>query len=265
MGFLVAPVIAPGALGGGTQPTISGWGVALRPWRDPDAADLVTAYSDDAIRRWHALTLDRQEAAETIERWRAAWRSETAAGWAVVDNQDHVLGRVGFRVYAPRRRGRRARLLDHAARGQGVWHGRRRGPRRARLPDGVPSARPHALHGQSGVVQGRDGHRLRRGADAALRRAARGRLARHAPARQYQQRPGARAHAPSDVVTRRRPVPRPPGSRSGHLGVLHHVEVVTDGKVHHEPQGRDTTPRQLGRSGCGASKHTRRTGSRCGW
>ncbi|MCB2175282.1 MAG: GNAT family N-acetyltransferase [Actinomycetales bacterium] len=101
MSFLVAPVIASGTLGAAAQPTVSGRGVVLRPWRDTDVAELVAAYSDDAIRRWHALTLDPQEAAQTIERWRAGWRAENAASWAVAGDEDRVLGRVGFRVMHP--------------------------------------------------------------------------------------------------------------------------------------------------------------------
>jgi len=123
MGLLVAPVIAPGTFGSRAQPTISGRSIVLRPWRDADVAGLVAAYSDEAIRRWHALALDEQEAAETIERWRTAWRSETGAGWAVVSNADEgpVLGRVGFRVMHPTDGvGEIAYWTAPAARGRGV-------------------------------------------------------------------------------------------------------------------------------------------------
>ena len=54
-------------------------------------------YSDPAIQRWHCRSLDVDEAAATIRRWREAWETETGASWAVADRERRVLGRVGFR------------------------------------------------------------------------------------------------------------------------------------------------------------------------
>jgi len=69
----------------------------LRPWAEPDAAGLVTAYADPDVQRWHCRSLDLEEAAALILRWRAAWPAEAGASWAVVDGEDRLLGRAALR------------------------------------------------------------------------------------------------------------------------------------------------------------------------
>ncbi len=94
-----------------TNPTIDdGWlrdreqpawdidaGLTLRPWRDDDADAVLAAYADPAIERWHSRTLlDRDEALALITGWRDGWTAETQAGWAVVDAQRQLAGRVAI-------------------------------------------------------------------------------------------------------------------------------------------------------------------------
>jgi ribosomal-protein-alanine N-acetyltransferase len=71
------------------QPVLTGGGgLVLRPWRPDDAADLMAAYADPAIQRWHRRRLDSvAEARELIDDWTAEWTAEstaeTRACWAV--------------------------------------------------------------------------------------------------------------------------------------------------------------------------------------
>jgi RimJ/RimL family protein N-acetyltransferase len=73
------------------QPSIAGDGVLLRPWQAADRAAVVAAYADPAIRRWHARSMDDDEARAWIADWPRRWAAETDAGWAVLES-DAVAG-----------------------------------------------------------------------------------------------------------------------------------------------------------------------------
>jgi RimJ/RimL family protein N-acetyltransferase len=99
MPYLVAPAIDPARIPA-QQPDITAGDLLLRSWRPLDAAQLVTAYSDPDIQRWHLRALDSPGEAQTlIERWHEGWRRNSAASWAVVAARApaDVLGQVGFR------------------------------------------------------------------------------------------------------------------------------------------------------------------------
>ena len=97
MPYLVPPALPSGTVSGRLQPVLTGSAVRVRPWTVQDAPELVTAYADPDIQRWHCRSLDLVEAVALIEEWNAAWVDETSASWAVTDDE-RVLGRVGFRV-----------------------------------------------------------------------------------------------------------------------------------------------------------------------
>lgn len=90
------PVVAAGSFAAAAQPTIAADGLELRPWQPADSAVLVRAYSDEAIVRWHALTLTGREAEERIAERSRAWTDETGGDWAVVE-AGSVAGRVSMR------------------------------------------------------------------------------------------------------------------------------------------------------------------------
>jgi RimJ/RimL family protein N-acetyltransferase len=94
--YLVSPALPAGSLSEQPQPVLTGTAVTLRRWTAEDVPDLVTAYADPDIQRWHCRSLDDVEAVALIEQWNEAWIDETAASWAVTDGA-RVLGRVGFR------------------------------------------------------------------------------------------------------------------------------------------------------------------------
>ncbi len=84
MPLLAAPVVPAGRWGSRGQPTLTADGLVLRPWHPDDAAAVCAAYTDDAIRVWHARTMsDEDEARSWIEGKNAAWREERAVEWAV--------------------------------------------------------------------------------------------------------------------------------------------------------------------------------------
>jgi len=95
--YLVPPALPSGTLSGRLQPVLTGSAVRVRPWAVQDAPELVTAYADPDIQRWHCRSLDLVEAVALIEEWNEAWVDEISASWAVTDGE-RVLGRVGFRV-----------------------------------------------------------------------------------------------------------------------------------------------------------------------
>ena len=99
MPSLIEPVVAAGALAARRQPTVDGYGLRLRPWRDTDIPALIAAYADPDIARWHARTLvgEREARAWLAERRRGRER-ERAVDWAIVEPVDEhvVLGRAGL-------------------------------------------------------------------------------------------------------------------------------------------------------------------------
>ncbi|MET0452158.1 MAG: GNAT family N-acetyltransferase [Mycobacterium sp.] len=100
MPSLFPPAMPAGALSAAPQPTIAVQGIALlRPWILDDAAAVVEAFDDPAIRRWHVARADSiDEALELIARWQSGWAKESECNWAVVDPDDEVLlGRIALK------------------------------------------------------------------------------------------------------------------------------------------------------------------------
>jgi RimJ/RimL family protein N-acetyltransferase len=99
MADLFVPTLAPAAFFAGEQPVLRGDGLVLRPWRRLDWPILVRAYEDPGIQRWHVRRLQEHEA----RHWAAArareWRERAAVDWAITDERDIVLGRIGIRRF----------------------------------------------------------------------------------------------------------------------------------------------------------------------
>ncbi|MFI7336611.1 GNAT family N-acetyltransferase [Streptomyces sp. NPDC050085] len=87
-----------------------------------DAAALVVASRDPAVRRWNRLVVeDVEEARARIERMHARWRAERSAIWAVAPPDGDPLGMIGLGDIDPA--GGSAEFLYWvlpAARGRGV-------------------------------------------------------------------------------------------------------------------------------------------------
>ena len=70
----------------------------LRPWLPDDAAALVEAFDDQAIRQWHVNRADTEdEARELISRWQSGWAAESEFNWAIVGADDTLLGRLALK------------------------------------------------------------------------------------------------------------------------------------------------------------------------
>jgi len=70
----------------------------LRPWLPDDAAALVEAFDDPAIRQWHVNRADTEdEARELISRWQSGWAAESEFNWAIVGADDTLLGRLALK------------------------------------------------------------------------------------------------------------------------------------------------------------------------
>ena len=81
---LTAPVLAAGSLARSPQPVLTAGGLLLRPWASTDADALMAAFTDPAIQRWHARTVEtRPEAQAMIARYNREWRAEAGAHWAI--------------------------------------------------------------------------------------------------------------------------------------------------------------------------------------
>jgi RimJ/RimL family protein N-acetyltransferase len=93
---LVHSTVAPGSLARLSQPVLRAGDLVLRPWRAPDASAVAEAYSEPAIQRWHARSLDEEEARTWIGSWPDRWAQETGAGWAIAD-ESGVLGQISVR------------------------------------------------------------------------------------------------------------------------------------------------------------------------
>lgn len=91
--------MSPGSLSASPQPTIAVGGDALlRPWVLGDAAAVVEAFDDQAIRRWHVSRADSvDEAHEMITHWQSGWGNESECNWAIVDADDVLLGRIALK------------------------------------------------------------------------------------------------------------------------------------------------------------------------
>ena len=94
---LVSPAVPAGRLRGQVQPVLTAQELVIRPWRPEDASDLVAAYGDPDIQRWHARSMTGAEALEWVASRSERWAAETGADWAVAD-ESGLLGRVGLRV-----------------------------------------------------------------------------------------------------------------------------------------------------------------------
>jgi RimJ/RimL family protein N-acetyltransferase len=82
------------------QPTIAVGDVALlRPWLLDDAAAMVAAFDDPAIRRWHVSRANSvAEAHDLIARWQSGWPQESECNWALVSpTDDALLGRIALK------------------------------------------------------------------------------------------------------------------------------------------------------------------------
>jgi RimJ/RimL family protein N-acetyltransferase len=93
---LAAPAVPPGRMAALTQPEIHANGLLLRPWQSSDRTAVVAAYADPAIQRWHCRSMTDDEARDWIAAWQGRWRSETGAGWAVLDSGT-VAGQISLR------------------------------------------------------------------------------------------------------------------------------------------------------------------------
>jgi len=78
------------------QPVIRVDGVTLRPWQPSDRPAVRAGYADPDIQRWHCRTMTDVEADDWIAGWSDRWRTETGAGWAVVDTSE-VVGQISLR------------------------------------------------------------------------------------------------------------------------------------------------------------------------
>jgi RimJ/RimL family protein N-acetyltransferase len=57
------------------------------------------AYADPEIQRWHVRALDEREARGWPAMRAHQWHSRTAVDWAITDETDAVLGRLGIRRF----------------------------------------------------------------------------------------------------------------------------------------------------------------------
>jgi len=95
---LVAPVLEPGQLSAAAQPTLRAGPILLRPWATTDAADVVEAYQEPEIQRWHARSMTLAEAEQWIADANTAWINETGASWAV-DHKGRLVGRMTLKFF----------------------------------------------------------------------------------------------------------------------------------------------------------------------
>jgi RimJ/RimL family protein N-acetyltransferase len=117
---LVAPVVPAGGLSRLAQPVLAVDELVLRPWRADDVPAVVAAYRDPDIQRWHVRSMTEREAEAWVLSWAEKWRTETGAGWAVVD-QDAVVGRTGLRALdLAEGHGEAAYWVTATARGRGI-------------------------------------------------------------------------------------------------------------------------------------------------
>jgi RimJ/RimL family protein N-acetyltransferase len=96
---LFVPALAPAAFFAGEQPVLRGDGLVLRPWRRLDWPILVRAYENPEIERWHVRRLQEHEARNWAAVRAREWRERAAVDWAIADDGDLVLGRIGIRRF----------------------------------------------------------------------------------------------------------------------------------------------------------------------
>jgi RimJ/RimL family protein N-acetyltransferase len=83
-------------LAGQPQPTLTVGGLTLRPWGPSDAPDLVRAYADADIRRWHARSLSLAEATSWTAHELNRWAEDRGSSWAITEVGAGFVGRVGI-------------------------------------------------------------------------------------------------------------------------------------------------------------------------
>ena len=100
MPLLVGPALSAGSLRALGQPHLGiDDRMALRPWREGDAATVMAAFACPDIQRWHVRRLDtHDESLAWIAGWATRWDNETDASWAIVDGHDQPIGQVGLRT-----------------------------------------------------------------------------------------------------------------------------------------------------------------------
>jgi ribosomal-protein-alanine N-acetyltransferase len=85
-------------LSGAAQPTLRAGSILLRPWVSLDAPDLVEAYQEPEIQRWHARSMTVAEAEQWVADAHEAWTHETGASWAV-DLGGRLAGRMTLKFH----------------------------------------------------------------------------------------------------------------------------------------------------------------------
>jgi RimJ/RimL family protein N-acetyltransferase len=93
---LLEPVVASGTMKAHVQPDIYAGDLTLRPWLPSDRSTVVAAYADPGIQQWHCRSMTNEEATDWIAHWPGRWRTETGAGWAVLD-EGKVAGQISLR------------------------------------------------------------------------------------------------------------------------------------------------------------------------
>lgn len=103
------------------QPTLlGGSGLTLRPWLRSDAPELVRAYDDPDIYRWHCRSLSRADAESWVSHELERWQQDRGSSWAITQNGS-LCGRVGIGgVRLDEGRAGVTYWVLRAARGQGV-------------------------------------------------------------------------------------------------------------------------------------------------
>ena len=92
------PALPKGSFSTSDHPRIAVGDAVLRPWILDDAAALVEAFDDAAIRQWHVSRADTvDEARELITRWQGGWAAESEFNWAIVGADDSLLGRIALK------------------------------------------------------------------------------------------------------------------------------------------------------------------------
>jgi [ribosomal protein S5]-alanine N-acetyltransferase len=94
-GTTPAPTLPPGSLSAQVQPVLSVRELILRPWARADAPEIVRAYADDEIHRWHARSMSLEQAQAWVDFERSRWECEQGGSWAITRDTT-VLGRVGI-------------------------------------------------------------------------------------------------------------------------------------------------------------------------
>jgi RimJ/RimL family protein N-acetyltransferase len=106
------PVMLAGSLAGSPQPVLPAQGLLLRPWGPADVPVFLSAYQDEAIRRWHTR---RPSSEARVRQWfdgyRQDWEQEKGGHWAVARDSGGVLGRIALRSVD----------FDAGAAGVGYW------------------------------------------------------------------------------------------------------------------------------------------------